>query len=78
VVISMSIGNSLRVTRYLRPWFLFYSFRLLRTATYTIRRIVLRLIDVLLLILLAIILYGSICAVIFTGRYAPITLQMKG
>jgi hypothetical protein len=71
VMLSSATGNTLRLTRYLRPWWLFYSSRLLRTATNTIRRIVFSLFDLLLLILLAIILFGSVCAVIFAGRYPP-------
>jgi hypothetical protein len=69
VMLSSATGNTLRLTRYLRPWWLFYSSRLLRTATNTIRRIVFSLFDLLLLILLAIILFGSVCAVIFAGSH---------
>jgi hypothetical protein len=69
IMLSASIDNTLRLTRYLRPWWLFYSSRLLRTATNTIRRIVFSLFDLLLLIMLAIILFGSVCSVIFLGRY---------
>lgn len=49
---------------------MFYSSRLLRTSANTLRRVLFRLFDLALLICLAMILFGSVCAVIFAERFA--------
>ncbi len=67
IVVSLSIDNDLRLTRYLRPWFVFYNFKSLRTAVHTIRRVSFRFVIVFVMPYLEVKLFNNEYHLLLSG-----------